>query len=94
MAFIDQSLSGRRWRELLQRRGSGWPVSIEEWEQAAFAALAAGPRGYIFGGASAGATRDANIEAFSRWRLVPRVLATPRIPGCNGQETGRRCASS
>ena len=36
------------------RPGSSWPVSIEDWAQAATAKLAAGPRGYIFGGAGAG----------------------------------------
>ena len=77
MTFTDQSVSARRWRELLSRPGSSWPVSIEDWAQAASGKLAAGPRGYIFGGAGGGATRDANTEAFSRWRIVPRVLATP-----------------
>jgi len=93
MTFADESLSGRRWRELLQRRGSGWPVSIEEWERAAFAKLAAGPRGYISGGAGAGATRDANVEAFTRWRLVPRVLATPATRDLSVTIFGRRYAS-
>lgn len=44
----------------------------------ASAKLAAGPRGYILGGAGAGSTRDANVDAFAQWRLVPRVMATPK----------------
>jgi lactate 2-monooxygenase len=93
IAVTDQSLSGRRWRELLQRNGSGWPVSIEKWERAAFARLAAGPRGYIFAGAGAGATCDANVQAFARWRLVPRVLATPASRDLSVTIFGRRYAS-
>ena len=77
MTSPDQSISGRRWQELLAREGRPWPVAIEEWERAARDTLAAGPRGYVFGGAGAGSTRDANVEAFARWRLAPHVLATP-----------------
>jgi lactate 2-monooxygenase len=75
----DESISGRRWRELLEREHAHWPVAIEEWERAAYETLAPGPRGYVFGGAGAGATRDANVEAFGRWRLIPRMLATPSV---------------
>jgi L-lactate dehydrogenase (cytochrome) len=77
MTSPDQSISGRRWQELLSREGRPWPVAIEDWERAARDALDAGPRGYIFGGAGSGSTRDANVEAFARWRLAPHVLATP-----------------
>jgi L-lactate dehydrogenase (cytochrome) len=77
MTSPDQSISGRRWRELLAREGSPWPVAIEDWEQAARDALGTGPRGYVFGGAGSGSTRDANVQAFTRWRLAPHVLATP-----------------
>jgi L-lactate dehydrogenase (cytochrome) len=77
MTAPDQSISGRRWQELLSREGRPWPVAIEDWEWAARDALSAGPRGYIFGGAGSGSTRDDNVEAFARWRLAPHVLATP-----------------
>ena len=77
MTSADQSISGRRWQELLSREGRPWPVAIEDWERAARDALDAGPRGYVFGGAGSGSTRDANVEAFARWRLAPHVLATP-----------------
>ena len=32
------------------------------------------PRGYVWGGAGTGDTMRANLEAFRRWRLVPRML--------------------
>lgn len=70
-----RSVSGERWDELLLRRGARWHVSIEAWEADARERLASGPRGFIFGGAGSGSTRDANVTAFSRWQLVPRVLA-------------------
>ena len=72
-----RSVAGDRWEELLSRRGARTPVAPEDWEDQARDVLGAGPRGYIFGGAGSGATRDGNVAAFSRWTLVPRVLATP-----------------
>jgi lactate 2-monooxygenase len=36
--------------------------------------FAAGPFGYVVGGAGAGTTVTANREAFGRWRIVPRML--------------------
>jgi lactate 2-monooxygenase len=49
------------------------PISLEEWEKRAKEHLAAGPYGYVAGGAGAGDTMDANVQAFKRWRLRPRV---------------------
>ena len=48
----------------------GWP----ELEEAARQALAPEPRGYLFGGASTEDTMRANLEAFRRHRIVPRML--------------------
>ena len=75
--YARPSISARRWREVLGRSESRWPVAIEEWEAAARAVLGAGPRGYVFGGAGSGATAEANVEAFARWHLAPRMFATP-----------------
>jgi lactate 2-monooxygenase len=50
------------------------PFAVEEWEQRARAALAAGPFGYLAGGAGAGDTKRANREAFYNWRIWPRML--------------------
>jgi lactate 2-monooxygenase len=52
-----------------------WPVAPEDWEAAAEAALDAGAFGYIAGGAGGEATMRANLEAFERRRLRPRMLA-------------------
>ncbi|MBM7772392.1 isopentenyl diphosphate isomerase/L-lactate dehydrogenase-like FMN-dependent dehydrogenase [Actinokineospora baliensis] len=43
-------------------------------EALAEAEMAPGPFGYVAGGAGSGDTVRANREAFSRWRIVPRML--------------------
>jgi lactate 2-monooxygenase len=48
-------------------------------EQAASAALAPGVFGYVAGAAGSGATNRANLAAFERWRLVPRMLTGSTI---------------
>src|SRR2546430_17166183 len=50
------------------------PTSWEELERRAAEALDPEPRGYVWGGAGTGDTMRANLEAFRRWRLVPRML--------------------
>jgi lactate 2-monooxygenase len=50
------------------------PVGWAELEQAAAEALAPEPRGYLFGGASTEDTMRANLAAFRRRRIVPRML--------------------
>jgi lactate 2-monooxygenase len=52
-----------------------WPVAPEDWEEAAEAVLDAGAFGYIAGAAGGEATMRANLEAFERRRLRPRMLA-------------------
>ena len=51
-----------------------WPVGPEDWEAAAESALDAGAFGYIAGGAGGESTMRANLEAFERRRLRPRML--------------------
>jgi lactate 2-monooxygenase len=51
------------------------PVGWAELEEAAARALAPEPRGYLFGGAGTEDTMRANLEAFRRRRIVPRMLA-------------------
>src|SRR5947207_7293465 len=53
---------------------SPWPVGADDWEARAAETLAAGPYGYIAGGAGSEATMRANLEAFARRRLRPRML--------------------
>jgi isopentenyl diphosphate isomerase/L-lactate dehydrogenase-like FMN-dependent dehydrogenase len=51
------------------------PIGWAELEAAAEQALAPEPRGYLFGGAGTEDTMRANLEAFRRRRIVPRMLA-------------------
>jgi isopentenyl diphosphate isomerase/L-lactate dehydrogenase-like FMN-dependent dehydrogenase len=51
-----------------------WPVSADDWERAAEAKLSPEAFGYIAGGAGAETTMRANLEAFDRWRIRPRML--------------------
>lgn len=50
------------------------PIGWSALEAAAEATLDAGARGYVFGGAGTEDTQRENLEAFRRWRLVPRML--------------------
>ncbi len=52
-----------------------WPVAPEDWEAAAEAAIDPGAFGYIAGGAGGEATMRANLDAFERRQLRPRMLA-------------------
>src|SRR6187397_1457470 len=54
--------------------GPEWPITSEDWEARAAETLQAGPFGYIAGGAGSEATMRANLEAFERRRLRPRML--------------------
>jgi lactate 2-monooxygenase len=53
---------------------SPWPISPEEWEARAQETLEPGPFDYIAGGAGSESTMRANLEAFKRRRLRPRML--------------------
>jgi lactate 2-monooxygenase len=52
-----------------------WPITADDWERAAAATLEPGAYGYIAGGAGSEATVRANLEAFERHRIRPRMLA-------------------
>jgi len=54
------------------------PVAAEDWEARARDVLEPGPFDYIAGGAGSEATMRANLEAFSRRRLRPRMLTGNR----------------
>ena len=51
-----------------------WPISSEAWEQAAQEKLDPGAFGYIVGGAGGESTVRANLEAFERRKIRPRML--------------------
>ena len=53
---------------------SPWPIAPEEWEARAAEVLDPGPFDYIAGGAGSESTMRANLEAFERRRLRPRML--------------------
>jgi lactate 2-monooxygenase len=54
---------------------SRWPVGADAWEARAQEVLEPGPFGYIAGGAGNESTLRANLEAFERCRLRPRMLS-------------------
>ena len=54
---------------------SKWPVGAAAWEERARETLDPGPFGYIAGGAGNESTMRANLEAFERRRLRPRMLS-------------------
>lgn len=50
------------------------PVSVEQLEKAAQQVMSADAFGYVAGGAGSEDTMRANLEAFRRWRIVPRMM--------------------
>jgi isopentenyl diphosphate isomerase/L-lactate dehydrogenase-like FMN-dependent dehydrogenase len=50
------------------------PINLADYERLAEESLAPGAHGYFAGGAGDERTLLDNVEAFRRWRLVPRVL--------------------
>jgi isopentenyl diphosphate isomerase/L-lactate dehydrogenase-like FMN-dependent dehydrogenase len=50
------------------------PINVSDYERAAEELLEPGAHGYFAGGAGDERTLRDNVEAFRRWRLVPRVL--------------------
>jgi isopentenyl diphosphate isomerase/L-lactate dehydrogenase-like FMN-dependent dehydrogenase len=50
------------------------PVSVEQLERAAQQAMKPEAFGYVAGGAGSEDTMRANLAAFRRWRIVPRML--------------------
>jgi lactate 2-monooxygenase len=72
---------------------SPWPISPQEWEARAAEALEPGPFDYIAGGAGSEATMRANLEAFERRRLRPRMLAGNRERDLTVEVLGTRSPS-
>src|SRR3954453_7046304 len=50
------------------------PLNVADYERLAAETLKSGPLGYYQGGAGEERTLRANVEAFARYRLRPRVL--------------------
>jgi isopentenyl diphosphate isomerase/L-lactate dehydrogenase-like FMN-dependent dehydrogenase len=54
--------------------GGQWPVGYDEWEAKAREKLDQPAYDYVAGGAGTESTMRANLEAFYRWRLRPKML--------------------
>src|SRR3954469_23021594 len=67
-----------------------WPGSFTDWEGAAEEKLDEGAFGYIAGGAGAEETMRANLDAFRRWRLRPRMLAGNAVRDLSVEVLGMR----
>jgi lactate 2-monooxygenase len=64
--------------EIYGRGVGGWrpelPIAAHELEEQAGRTMSAQALGYVSGGAGAERTMRANLDAFARWRIVPRML--------------------
>ncbi len=62
------------YREGREGRLPTLPLAVEDLEHAAMEAISPEAYGYVAGGAGSESTVLANLEAFEKWRIVPRVL--------------------
>ncbi len=67
-----------------------WPVTSGDWERAAEERLDPGAFGYIAGGAGSEATMRANLEAFEKWRIRPRMLTGNAVRDLSVEVLGTR----
>src|SRR3954467_4500138 len=67
-----------------------WPVAASDWEHAAEEKLDSGAFGYIAGGAGAEETMRANLDAFTHWRIRPRMLAGNAVRDISVEVLGMR----
>jgi lactate 2-monooxygenase len=61
-------------RGMLAKELPTMPVSWSDLEQAAREAMQPRAAAYVFGGAGSEDTMRANLDAFRRWRVVPRMM--------------------
>ena len=61
------------------------PINVADYERLAEERLEPGPHAYFAGGAGDERTLRANLEAFRRWELRPRVLVD--VSGCSAAVT-------
>ena len=77
MAGVEQRF-GDYYREIYARGLAGetpsLPVAWADLERAAESAMEPRAASYVYAGAGSGDTMRANLEAFRRWRIVPRML--------------------
>jgi lactate 2-monooxygenase len=67
-----------------------WPVSADDWDAAARAKLDDGAYGYIAGGAGAEQTMRANLDAFAKWQIRPRMLTGNAVRDISVEVIGMR----
>ena len=67
-----------------------WPITADDWERAAAARLDPGAYGYIAGGAGSESTARANLEAFDRHRIRPRMLSGNTVRDLSVEVLGLR----
>src|SRR5919198_3982484 len=67
-----------------------WPIAAEDWERAAEQRLDPGAFGYIAGGAGAEETMRANLDAFRKWRIRPRMLTGNGVRDLSVEVLGTR----
>jgi lactate 2-monooxygenase len=76
---MDDSDSYSAYQNLIYEKGTrgerpSLPIRIEDIEQLARDTISAEAYGYIAGGAGSESTMRFNLDAFERWRIVPRML--------------------
>jgi len=69
------------------------PMAFAELEERARAALAPSVWSYVVGGAGDETTQRANVEAFRRWGLIPRMLVGARQRDLSVELFGHRYPS-
>jgi lactate 2-monooxygenase len=69
------------------------PMAFAELEERAWQTLSPSVRSYVAGGAGDEATQRANVEAFGRWGLIPRMLVGAKERDLSVQLFGHRLAS-
>src|SRR3954466_14657516 len=74
----------------IARQPPEWPGAPEDWERAAEEKLEPRPFGYIAGGAGGESTMRANLAAFERWRIRPRMLAGNLVRDISVEVLGTR----
>ena len=69
------------------------PMVFSEWERRAEAAMTPEIWSYVAGGAGDEATQNANVRAFARWGLMPRMLTAAAGRDLSVELFGRRLPS-
>src|SRR5438445_8277110 len=69
------------------------PVSAAALQERARERLTPQAYGYVAGGAGAGRTMDANLRAFERWKIVPRMLCDVAVRDLSSSVLGMELPS-